>query len=143
MGSRDLSRKIKIDKGFIGKVSDDVEVRLQGILFSNYNKIEKPNKLPINPITIIQSWESIYKGNTEKVESIDEILRKNNFNGPLKDNSVKCKKCGSSDLVELHHRKALKNVKNNVKMLLLAKSTRAVIPLCRECHKDVHGGSFK
>lgn len=142
MGGRDLSKQIKISKGYIGKVKDDVEVKVKGIIYSNYYKIEKPDRRPRNP-DVIQTWETVYKGRAAEVKTVNEVLRRHSWNGPIIDQETECKKCGSNDLVELHHKRALKKVKDNVKMLMLARATRKVIPLCRRCHKEIHGGSFK
>jgi hypothetical protein len=51
-----------------------------------------------------------------------------------------CRLCGSMYKVEMHHIRMIKdfNPKLSTLDVLMAKENRKEIPLCRECHMNVH-----
>jgi hypothetical protein len=151
LGGRDLSKPIKANKGFIGKIIDDHNIKLNGIIGSRYSHIKKPDRRPLNP-DFESDWETIYKNyvKTDDILNINNVLRINTISGPITqkgnlwNKSNICTLCGSTNLVELHHKRALRYPKEkNVKYTMLIKSMRKTVLLCRSCHKERHGGSFK
>lgn len=55
-----------------------------------------------------------------------------------------CKICGSTENVEAHHVRHLKdlNPKKSAIDAMMAKMKRKQIPLCRKCHEKVHSGKY-
>lgn len=55
-----------------------------------------------------------------------------------------CSSCGSSESVEMHHLRHIKTI--NVKLTpfdkMLARINRKQVPLCRNCHLDIHQGRY-
>jgi hypothetical protein len=60
------------------------------------------------------------------------------FNAP-------CALCNSTNNVQMHHIKALADVKKNKDKVSkhIISIKRKQIPLCRECHLKAHGGNWK
>lgn len=55
-------------------------------------------------------------------------------------NNLSCAQCGSNHKVEMHHIRALKDLKPEISHVdkLMSKARRKQIPLCRVCHMDTH-----
>ena len=54
-----------------------------------------------------------------------------------------CKICGSSDDIEIHHLKHLKDTKDKSTLIkVMSAMRRKTIPLCRSCHVKVHNGKY-
>lgn len=56
-----------------------------------------------------------------------------------------CSSCGSSSNIEMHHVKHIKtiNQKLNTFDKMMAKINRKQVPLCRNCHMEVHQGTYQ
>lgn len=66
-----------------------------------------------------------------------EIRTINDFGQP-------CASCGSTDRVEMHHVRHVRtiNPKLNTFDKLMAKINRKQVPLCHNCHRDIHTGKY-
>jgi len=56
-----------------------------------------------------------------------------------------CSSCGSSSNIEMHHVKHIKtiNLKLSAFDQMMAKINRKQVPLCRNCHVEVHKGTYQ
>lgn len=66
-----------------------------------------------------------------------EIRTVNSFGDP-------CINCGSKDRIEMHHIRNVRtiNLKLNPFDTLMAKINRKQVPLCHQCHQEVHTGKY-
>lgn len=55
-----------------------------------------------------------------------------------------CRACGSTESVEMHHVRHLKDLNPKLSAMdaIMAKIKRKQIPLCAPCHRKVHGGKY-
>lgn len=57
--------------------------------------------------------------------------------------NAKCVICGATSNIEMHHRRPLKSaVTDNTLKGIVKNLSRKQIPLCKECHMNVHKGSY-
>jgi hypothetical protein len=123
-----------------GKKSD--EIKIQGIIYTKYKDIpdSKWNRESA-------SWEPDHEKKLKKKNSLKTVMeivkeifffRPVQSDGPLMNLAwnlaksawmpgQKCAMCESTDRVEMHHVKAVRNI------------NRRQIPLCRSCHQNAHG----
>jgi len=68
------------------------------------------------------------------------------FNYSIRSKSIldkPCSICGSTENVEMHHRRSLKNKFTDNTLKGIKKNlSRKQIPLCRTCHMKVHRGQY-
>jgi group II intron reverse transcriptase/maturase len=59
-------------------------------------------------------------------------------------NNLKCSICESKYRVEMHHIRALKDLKPNIRVsdAIMARKRRKQIPVCRACHLKIHEGKL-
>lgn len=64
-------------------------------------------------------------------------------------NANKCELCGSTENIEVHHVRKLKDIKDKYKkrgrhipnwVLTMSKMNRKTLIVCKDCHWDIHGG---
>lgn len=64
-------------------------------------------------------------------------------------NANKCEVCGSTENIEVHHVRKLKDIKDKYKkrgrhipnwVLIMSKMNRKTLIVCKNCHWDIHGG---
>lgn len=84
IGGRALGKPLLVtrNKGFIGRASDSYQVPLQEIIYSNYNKLPKPIKSPLDP-NFKASFVEIYKGEITHVIPILDLLKTYTFSGSI------------------------------------------------------------
>lgn len=77
---------------------------------------------------------------------LEEIINKYKYMLPrsVKNLERPCQVCNSTDNVEMHHVKHLKNISgiNDYLKVRQIKINRKQIPLCRNCHVKVHSGKY-
>nr|UCS09810.1 hypothetical protein [Percursaria percursa] len=157
-GGKDFSRPIdaKTGKTVIGATDAQAKIwakeaggQIKGpmpkIPYVKYGTIPKPTLAPLpqnwNPLH--QPYESHTSYGTHKHL---EFLRKLNVRSGRGRTALEgvCAMCESSSNVEMHHVRALKDLKGKTlveRMMIAAK--RKSIPLCWSCHKKHHGWSHK
>lgn len=56
-----------------------------------------------------------------------------------------CSSCGSSSKIEMHHVKHIKTINQKLNSFdkMMAKINRKQVPLCRDCHMEVHKGIYQ
>lgn len=125
---KDLSKPLKQSHGQGNGV-------LPGVLYTKYQSIPKPDTRPLarkwNP------WSS------NECHIPYPLTKWTGFSiRGRKSLQAKCAQCSRSDNVEMHHVRALKDLKNKtpIEKAMIA-SKRKQIPLCRACHNKVHGKS--
>jgi group II intron reverse transcriptase/maturase len=84
MGGRDLSQPLltKRDKSFLGRKKNSYLVNLKGIVYSHYSDMPRPDKASLNS-DFIPSFQEIYNGDSQEIESIQELLKKYSKAGPV------------------------------------------------------------
>ena len=138
IGGRDLSHHIKSKKGGgLGCIEDSAS--LQGIVYKHYKEIPNPIKAPLNP-GFAATFDEIYVGKSQEVQTISELLRKHTISGTVAIGALACIDCGSTEKVNLHHRRSL-SLCDDLREKITAKSLRR--PVCKNCHLRRHGGSFR
>lgn len=142
IGNRDLSKPLltKRGKGHLGRITDSYQAPLKGIIYSHYEDLPRPIKAPLNP-DFTSSFNEVYNGQIKEVEVIQALLRKHTIAGPIQIGKLPCIDCGSQTDVNLHHVKSL-SLTDDLKKIP-AKSLRKVVPVCKKCHLNRHGGSFR
>lgn len=82
----------------------------------------------------------INKFNIRKVLPYESFYRNIRTKDPFEE---KCSACGSTEGVEMHHRRPLKSGKTDNTLKGIEKNlSRRQIPLCSECHQKVHAGKY-
>ena len=142
--------------------------KIPGILFEKYFKIPKPNKAPFP-----KGWqpkhekilESIYEKQTgqilekerEKLMDLINARARSSSTDPMERLAWRLSKgvsalyaacilCGSDQNVEMHHVRALKDLKNKKKSALevhMISIARKQLPFCRRCHLRAHKGNWR
>lgn len=140
--------------------------KIPAILFDKYNKTPSPNE-----ILLPKGWRpkhelllaSIYEkesGKTleKKKQELGELIKtraRSSSKDPMERLAwrlskgvsalyAECVSCGSDQEVEMHHVRALKDLKKtNVIEAHMIAIARKQIPLCRECHLRAHKGNWK
>jgi group II intron reverse transcriptase/maturase len=142
--------------------------KIPGILFEKYYKISHPNKTPLakgwqpkhekilNNIYDKQTGKILEKERQKLIDLINARARSSSTD-PMERLAWRlskgvsalyaaCVLCGSDQNVEMHHVRALKDLKRKkrnaleVHMIAIA---RKQLPLCRRCHLRAHKGSWK
>lgn len=129
---------------------------LTGILFARYHKIPKPKGNKIKP-----NWTPEYLKALQKQTDLQNFLKeiwnskKKSAKNPLAAMAWRletalsrqgaiCAICGSSEDVQMHHVRALKDIaksKNAVHKHMIAIERRQV-PVCRKHHLELHRGNW-
>ena len=141
--------------------------KIPGILFNKYFKIPKPNKTPL-----AKGWqpkhekilESVYEKQTgqilekERRKLIDflKTRARSSSKDPMERLAWRlskgvsalyaaCVLCGSDQNVEMHHVRALKDLKQKKSALEahMISIARKQLPLCRRCHLRAHKGNWR
>nr|AJF36691.1 hypothetical protein [Klebsormidium flaccidum] len=142
--------------------------KIPGILFEKYLKIPKPNKSPL-----AKGWqpkhekilESIYDKKTGQIlekerQKLIEFVNtraRSSSKDPMERLAWRlskgvsalyaaCVLCGSDQDVEMHHVRALKDLKKQKKSALeihMISIARKQLPLCRRCHLRAHKGNWR
>jgi len=126
-------------------------------VFEKYGKDLRINKKTQRPPTKKDSEKDIIslKINTTKEGKQDRVGKGELNIEPLRVQSYvmktafildekQCKACGSTESVEMHHVRALKDLdkkKDTVSKLMIA-MRRKQVPLCKKCHQKVHLGKY-
>jgi hypothetical protein len=152
-GGKDLSRPIdaKTGKTAIGATDAQAKIwakegQLKGsmpkIPYIKYGTIPKPTLAPLP-----KNWNPSHQMNTPYgTHKHLQFLRKLYVRSGKGRTALEgvCATCKSNSNVEMHHVKALKDLKGKTlvdRMMIAAK--RKSIPLCWSCHKKHHGWSHK
>lgn len=142
IGGRDLSLPLKSKKGgIVGRSKDSYRAPLQGIVYKHYKEIPNPVKAPLDP-SFAATFEEVSMGKSQEVQVIGELLRKHTISGPIIIGALACTDCGSTENINLHHRRAL-SLCDYLRKKMKAKSLRSVVPVCKNCHLRRHGGAFR
>lgn len=157
-GGKDLSRPINAKAGqtaigatdaqakiWAEKAGGDIKGHMPKIPYIKYNTIPKPMLAPLPP-----NWSPKHQPAPNPKGSYTlygkyihlEFLRKLDVRSGRGRTALEgvCAMCESSSNVEMHHVRALKDLKDKslVERMMIA-SRRKSIPLCWTCHKKHHG----
>lgn len=159
IGGDDLSKPIgKRAKSVIGNDEKNVPKAnaLQGLLYSRYHKIPKPESNNISA-----KWKPEYMKILDDSENSDKLIKyirkqeSSKSKNPIVQLGVRlrttisaqgaaCLICGTTEDVQMHHTKALKKVKSKSGIKRHIQSINIPqIPLCREHHLEVHQGNWR
>lgn len=156
IAGNDLGKPIgNRSKSIIG-VKEGVTNKLQGIKYSKYNTI--PNNTG-NKIS--KYWKPRYMELLDKAESDNELIKEIWTQGISKNTNPlsslagrmqyvlssqgsPCAVCGSTEDVQMHHTKPMKNIKETdaLKRHIVAINIKQ-IPLCRKHHLEAHQGDWR
>jgi hypothetical protein len=105
----------------------------------DFAKGQKKGVALIKPTyTNYQGLNRFATGDKEPIPYIAALYAKSKSMVDL--DNMTCSRCGSTHKVEMHHVRALKDLKPEINYIdkLMAKARRKQIPLCRVCHMDTH-----
>ena len=145
LAGKDLSRPLKAKPGKTATGMTDLKLTqwaveaggnlkgaLKGIPYTSARDVSKPDLLPLRP-----QWKA-----NKRDGNFQDPLEKLRWRGLRGRTSLMatCAVCGSTDGVEMHHVRALKDLKGRdfVEQLMIA-ARRKQIPLCQEHHFQAHG----
>lgn len=130
-----ISRKLKINnKSFISRFGKDIS-------FNVVNK-NKENKRIFFTQPDYTRRPMLFLGATKFLDPIQPLFYKISTIMPF---GLACSNCGSTNGIEMHHVKHIKTVNVNLNSFdkMMAKINRKQVPLCRECHMQVHNGEYQ
>lgn len=112
-----------------------------------YHTLLNYNEFMMNLIPIRDKYRNFQINSTFNSPTIDFLrLHKNNWRTKFKLSSM-CTICGSTEKIEMHHIKHLKNSNTKQKTYkgfdqLVAALGRKQICVCRKCHEKIHKGEY-
>ncbi len=156
---KDLSRPIKAKRATpVGATDSQAQAwakeaggRLKGTMpalpFTRYTTIPKPEISPLPRGWVASPKKRLGKANgsekwlTDRHEHFDFLNKIRVRSGRGRTAlEAECAMCGSTENIEIHHVRALKDLKGKtpVERVMIA-AKRKSIPLCRSCHMKQHG----
>ena len=154
VGRNDLSVAIgNTKKSAVGVIDIKEKKKIQGILYDKYHKIPKKENAILSPDWKPEYLIALQKGDSaEIIKYLTEVKGSTNplktlgwrIRNTLSRQGSSCAICGSFEDVQMHHTKAIKNIKTKDK---LKKYVQAIeipqVALCRKHHLEMHKGNWK
>ena len=108
-------------------------------------KESSKGKIGVTNFPYVPKWDSEpTRFNTGKTTDPEEILRQHQRLRTRSKLEEDCCVCGNDEGIQMHHVRSIRTVGCKVKGFnrLLAIINRKQIPVCSECHNDIHGGRY-
>jgi hypothetical protein len=108
-----------------------------GTTIKVYKKFGKNLKSPKGISFISPSYKTTLQFKTKDYSTIQSLYSAKSIASLM---GLVCTNCGSTDMVEMHHVRAMKNLNPRLSFLdkLMVKANRKQIPLCKICHIQKH-----
>jgi group II intron reverse transcriptase/maturase len=154
IGGNDLRKPIgNLKKSAIGVTDCKKNVKIRGILFDRYWNIPETEASKL-----LKSWKPEYQKSLESndIQSLFEHIANSKEVNPLKSlgwrlqktlwhQGAPCDICGSFDNVQMHHIKAVKDLKKSDNHLsnIIKAIESPQMALCQKHHLEIHKGNWR